>query len=79
MVPAPCSYSRRICSYSSTFRSPVLQNHGSFRARTPKTRYPVSGLQVGPSVLVPGRSSDFLRQTNSNQFSRQRCRERIET
>ena len=51
IVPAPCSYSRRICSYSSTLAL-LFSKPPSFRAFKPETRYTVSGLQVGPNQSI---------------------------
>src|ERR1700683_5364723 len=52
IVPAPCSYSRRICSYSSTLALLFSKTVLSFRAFMPETRYTVSDLQVGPNQSI---------------------------
>src|ERR1017187_1714141 len=75
IVPAPCSYSRRICSYSSTLPLLFSKNVSPSGAFTPETRYTVSGLQVGPTEHRKGpiQSSEInsqLRQTCSHTNAR---------
>src|SRR5882724_9663471 len=52
MVPPPCSYSRRICSYSSTLALLLSKTVSPSRARKPETIYTIYVLQVGPNQSI---------------------------